>query len=142
MNTLNNSSKTGKPPRIGYRVLSAILGVITLITFGTDRYLYETAGQSLGELPAIIMGGVLFVVGVGSFYASLDGHDIKTAILISMGPVGGLFVYLLGYHRFLPPSTDSPTSLIFLAFAGALLVIGTGAHFFGLFLRSVRTILQ
>lgn len=141
MDALNALSKTGNPPRIGYRVLWAILGVITLLTFGTDRYLYETAGQSLGELPAYVMGCVLLVVGVSSFSASLGGHDIKTAILISLGPVGGLFVYLLGYHLFLPPSTDSPTSLIFLAFAGALLVIGTGAHLFGLFLRKVRTIL-
>ncbi len=141
MDALNPLHKTGNPPRIGYRIFSAILGVITLLTFGTDRFLYETTGQSLGELPAFVMAGVLLVVGVSSFYASLDGQDIKTAIFLALGPVSGLFVYLLGYHFVFPPSTDSPTSLIFLAFAGVLVVIGTGAHLYGLFLRKVRTIL-
>jgi len=131
MNALNNLHKAGKPPRIGYRGLSAILGVVTLVTFGTERFLYEMAGQSLGELPAYVMGGVLLAIGVSTFYASANGQDIRTAILLSLGPVGGLLMYLIGYHLVLPPSTDSPTWLIFLAFAGGLLAIGTIAHLCG-----------
>ena len=131
MNALNNLHKAGKSPRIGYRGLSAILGVVTLVTFGTERFLYETAGQSLGELPAYVMGGVLLVAGVSAFYASVNGQDIRTAVLLSLGPVGGLLVYLIGYHLVLPPSTDSPTWLIFLAFAGGFLAIGTIAHLCG-----------
>jgi hypothetical protein len=137
MNALNNLHKAGKPPRIGYRGLSAILGVVTLATFGIDRFLLETAGQSLGEVPAYVMGGVLLVVGVSAFYASANGQDIRIAILLSLGPVGGVLVYIIGYHLFLPPSTDSPTWLIFLAFAGGLLAIGTVAHLCGRFAKRV-----
>jgi len=131
MNALNDLHKAGKPPRIGYRGLSAILGVVTLATFGTERFLYETAGQTLGEVPAYVMGGVLLVVGTSAFYASVNGQGIRTAVLLSLGPVGGLLMYLIGYHLVLPPSTDSPTWLIFLAFAGGLLAIGTVAHLCG-----------
>lgn len=131
MNALKNLHKAGKPPRIAYRGLSAILGAITLVTFGAERFLYETAGHSLGELPAYVMGGVLLVVGVSAFYASVNGQNIRTAVLLSLGPVGGLLVYLIGYHLVLPPSTDSPTWLLFLAFAGGLLAIGTVAHICG-----------
>jgi len=137
MGGLNNLHKAGKPPRIGYRWLSAILGVITLVTFGAERFLYETAGQSVGELPAYVMGGVLLVVGISAFYASVNGQDIRTAVLLSLGPVGGLLVYLIGYHLVLPPSTDSPTWLIFLAFAGGLLAIGTVTHLCGRLVKKV-----
>lgn len=137
MSALKNLHKPGKPPQIGYRGLSAIMGVVTLATFGIDRFLFETAGQSLGELPAYVMGGVLLVVGMSAFYASATGHDIRTAILVSLGPVVGLFVYLIGYHLVLPPSTDSPTWLIFLAFAGVLLAIGTVAHLCGRLVKRV-----
>lgn len=137
MNTLNNLHKAGKPPRIGYHGLSAILGVVTLVTFGTERFLYETADQSLGEVPAYVMGGVLLIAGISAFYASVNGHDITTAVFLSLGPVGGLLVYLIGYHLVLPPSTDSPTWLIFLAFAGGLLAIGTVAHLCGRLVKRV-----
>lgn len=131
MSAPNNLHKASRPPRIGYRGLSAILGIVTLVTFGTERLLYETAGRSLEEIPAYVMGGVLLVVGASAFYASTNGQGITTAVLLSLGPVGGLFVYLIGYHLVLPPSTDSPTWLIFLAFAGGLLAIGTVAHICG-----------
>ena len=137
MNALKNPHKAGKPPQISYRGLSAILGVVTLVTFGTERFLYETAGQSLGEVPAYVMGGVLLVVGVSAFYASVNGQNIRTAVLLSFGPVGGLLVYLIGYHLVLPPSTDSPTWLIFLAFAGVLLAIGTIVHLCGRLVKRV-----
>ena len=131
MNALENLQKESKHPRIGYRGLSVILGVVTLVTFGTERFLYETAGQSLGDVPAYVMGGVLFAVGVSAFYASIHGHDITTAALLSLGPVGGLLVYLTGYLLVLPPSTDSPTWLILLTFVGGVLAIGAIAHLFG-----------
>ncbi|GAA0216362.1 hypothetical protein [Halobaculum roseum] len=137
MNALKSLHMADKPPRVGYRGLAALLGVVTLATFGIDRFLYETAGQSLGEVPAYVMGGVLLVVGVSAFYASVNGKDIGTAVLLSLGPVGGLFVYLIGYHLVLPPSTDSPTWLIFLAFAGVLLAIGTVAHLCGRLVKRV-----
>lgn len=131
MNTLKTLHKADKLSRIGYRGLSAILGIVTLATFGTQRFLSETGGQSLGEVPAYVLGGVLFIVGVTAFYASVNGQDIRTAVLISLGPVGGFLGYLIGYHLVLPPSTDSPTWIIFLAFAGSLLVIGIIAHLCG-----------
>jgi len=137
MTALKTLYKTGKLPRIGYRGLSAILGVVTLVIFGTERFLYETAGQSLGEVPAYVMGSVLLVVGASAFYASINGKGIRTAVLLSFGPVGGLLVYLIGYHLVLPPSTDSPTWLIFLAFAGGLLAIGTIAHLCGRLVQNV-----
>jgi len=131
MKALKTLYKAGKSPQIGYRVLSTILGVATLATFGTQRFQSETGGQSLGEVPAYVLGGVLLVVGLSAFYASVNGQDIRTAVLLSLGPVGGLFVYLIGYHLVFPSSTDSPTWLIFLAFAAGLLVIGTIAHLCG-----------
>ena len=137
MNALNNHHKAGKSPRIGYRGLSAILGIVTLATFGTQRFLSETGAQSLGEIPAYVLGGVLLIVGVSAFYASVNGQDIRTAVLISLGPVGGFLVYLIGYHLILPPSTDSPTWIIFLAFAGGLLMIGIIAHLCGDLARRV-----
>jgi hypothetical protein len=137
MNALKTLPKAGNLPRISYHGLSTILGVVTLATFGVERFLYETAGRSLGELPAYVMGGVLLVVGVSSFYASIDGEDIRAALVVSLGPVGGLLLYLIAYHLVLPPSTDSPTWLIFLAFAGGFLAIGITAHFCGRVARSV-----
>lgn len=137
MTALRTLHKAGKSPRIGYRGLSVILGVVTLVIFETERFLYETAGQSLGEVPAYVMGGVLLVVGTSAFYASINDKGIRTAVLLSLGPVGGLLVYLIGYHLVLPPSTDSPTWLIFLAFAGGLLAIGTIAHLCGRLVQNV-----
>jgi hypothetical protein len=131
MNALKPLHKVDKTPRIGYRGLSVFLGVVTLATFGFDRFLYETVGRSLGEVPAYVMGGVLLVVGVSAFYASVSGQDIRTTILLPLGPVGGLVLYLMGYHLVLPPSTDSPTWLILLAFAVGFLAVGTIAHLCG-----------
>lgn len=129
--------KAGEPPQIGYRGLSTILGAITLAIFGTQRFLSETGGQSLQEVPAYVLGGVLLIVGVSAFYTSVNGQDIRTAVLISLGPVGGFLVYLIGYHLVLPPSTDSPTWIIFLAFAGGLFMIGIIAHLCGSLARRV-----
>lgn len=131
MSLLPTLHKTGTHPRIGYRGLSVLLGAVTLATFVVERFLSETAGQALGAVPAYVMGGVLLVVAASVFHASLHGRDSRTVVLLSAGPVGGFFVYVLGYHLVLPPSTDSPTWLIFLAFAGGFLAIGTVAHLCG-----------
>jgi hypothetical protein len=120
-----------------YAGLSAFLGVVTLATFGIDRFLSETTGRSLGDVPAYVMGAVLLVVGVSVFHASVNGQDSRTTMLLSLGPVGGFFVYLFGYHLILPPSTDSPTWLISLAFAGGFLVVGTVVHLCGRLVRVV-----
>jgi len=130
-NALNNLYKAGKSSRIGYRGLSALLGVVTLATFGIDRFLLETAGQPLEDIFMYVLYAVLLVVGIGAFYASANGKDIRTTVLLSLGPVGGLLVYLIGYHLVLPTSTDSPKWLIFLAFTVGLLAIGTIAHLCG-----------
>ncbi|WP_435095091.1 hypothetical protein [Halorubrum sp. N11] len=137
MNALNNLHKASKSSRIGYRGLSALLGVVTLAIFGIDRFLLETAGQPLEEVSMYVLYGVLLVVGVSAFYASVNGQDLRTAVLLSLGPVGGLSVYLIGYHLVLPPSTDSPTWLIFLAFTAGFLAIGTIAHLCGRLVQKV-----
>lgn len=137
MSALNTLQNAGTIPQVGYRGLSALLGVVTLVTFGSERLLYETTGRSLGEVPAYVMGGVLLVVAVSSFYASMNDHGVSTAALLSLGPVGGLLVYLIGYHLVSSPSTDSPTWLIFLAFAGGLLAVGSVAHLCGRLVRGV-----
>lgn len=99
---MNKLHKAGKPPRISYRGLSAILGVVTLVTLGTEQFLSDTSGQSLGELPAYVMVSVLLVVGVSAFYASVNGQEIRAAVLLSLGPIRRLFVYLVGNHLVLP----------------------------------------
>ncbi|WP_410765388.1 hypothetical protein [Haloferax sp. DFSO60] len=105
--------------------------MVTLATFGIERFLLETAGRSLGDAPAFVMGGVVIAVCASAFYLSTRGHSIDSAILIALGPVAGLFVYLLGYHLVFPPSTDSPTWLIFLAFAGGFVAFGIVAFLLG-----------
>lgn len=127
----------GTPPWFTYRSLSIFLGLVTLATFGTERLLSEIVGLSLGDFPAYVLSGVVLVVGTGSFAAALHGRAIATAVLLALGPVGGLAVYLLGYHLVLPPSSDSPTSLLFLAFAGGFLALGVVTHVVG---RAVTTV--
>jgi len=131
MNALKALYRVDNHTQISYCGLSVILGILTLAVFGTERFLYETTGQSFGDVLAYVLGGVILIVGVSAFYGSIKGQDIRTAVLLSVGPVGGFLVYLIGYHLMLPPSTDSPTWLIFLAFAGGLLGIGTIAHLCG-----------
>lgn len=116
--------------------LSAILGIVTLVTFGTERFLNAAGGQSLGDIPAFVMGVVALTVGVGTFRSSIQGHDINNSVLIALGPVGGFMLYLIGYHLVLPPSTDSPTWLIFLAFAGGFMTLGAVAHLIGLLFKN------
>jgi len=131
MKPLKSLNRADNQPQIYYWGLSGNLGFLTLAVFGTERFLFETSGQSLGDLPAYVLGGIVLIVGVSAFSASINGQDINTAVLLSAGPVGGLLLYLIGYHLVLPPSTDSPTWLIFLAFAGGILGIGTVAHLCG-----------
>lgn len=139
MGILNRFTTTsaGTPPWISYRGLSALFGVVTLVAFGTERLLYETVGLSIGDVPAYVLGGVVLGVGVSSFYASIHDQDIKTGVLLALGPVGGFAVYLIGYHLVLPPSTDSPTWLIFLAFAGGFIALGVVMHLVGRLIKNV-----
>lgn len=114
------------------------MGAITLVTFGIDRFVLETSGQSFGDAPAFVMGGVVIAVCASAFYASLQGYSIRYALLLASGPVAGLFVYLLAFHLVLPPSTDSPTWLLFLAFAGGFVALGVVANVLGRFWKFVR----
>jgi hypothetical protein len=131
MTILNTPDTTDTPQRFSYRWLSAIFGLVTLLTFTIDRILLETSSISTGETPAYLLGGVVLAVGVSAFYASANDENIKTGLLLALGPVGGFAVYLLGYHLVLPPSTDSPTWLIFLAFAGGFVAVGVVGHLLG-----------
>lgn len=131
MNVLKRFDAGGTRPRIGYRWLSAVFGIVTLVTFGTDRFLSETTGLSVGDAPAYVLGGVVLAVGASALYAPAQGRSVTTAILLAVGPVCGLALYLIGYHLVLPPSTDSPTWIVFLAFAGGFLALGTAAHLLG-----------
>lgn len=131
MTILKTADTTETPLRTSYRWLSAIFGLLTLLTFAVDRILLETTGVSTGDAPAYLLGGVVLAVGVSAFYASAHGEGIRTGLLLGLGPVAGLAVYLLGYHLVLPPSTDSPTWLIFLAFAGGVVAVGVVGHLLG-----------
>lgn len=104
---------------------------ITLLIFTIDRLLLEISGISTGEIPAHLLGSVVLAVGVSAFSASVHGRGIKAGLLLGLGPVGGFAVYLLGYHLVLPPGTDSPTWLIFLAFAGGFIAVGVVAYLLG-----------
>lgn len=118
---------TAEGSRIGYRVLALLLGLLTLATFAVERSL-ATGGASLGDLPAIVLGGVLVAVAVGSFRAARRDARPVTVLLLSLGPVAGFGLYLAGYHLVRPPSSDSPTWLIFAGFAGAFLATGLGGY--------------
>ena len=131
MTILNTPDSTDTPRMISYRWLSVIFGLVTLLTFTIDRILLEITGISTGETPAYLLGGVVLAVGISAFYVSVNDEDIKTGFLLGLRPVGGLAVYLLGYHLVLPPSTDSPTWLIFLAFVGGFVAVGVVGHLLG-----------
>jgi hypothetical protein len=137
MTTLNTPDITDTPLRVSYRWLSAIVGLVTLVTFTIDRILLETSGVSTGETPAYLLGGVVLAVGVSAFYASVNDEDIKTGLILALGPIGGFAVYLLSYHLVLPPSTDSPTWLIFLAFTGGFVAVGVVGHLLGRLYKSI-----
>jgi hypothetical protein len=113
--------------RVGYRVLALLLGLLTLATFTVERSL-ETGGASLGELPAIVLGGVMVAVALGSFHAARRDARPATGLLLPLGPVAGFWLYLAGYHLVRPPSSDSPTWLLFAGFAGAFLATGLGGY--------------
>lgn len=70
MEALNHSNNGGKLIGISNCALSGALGVVTLVTFRTERFLNESGGQSLGNIPAVVMGLVAIIVGVGAFYSS------------------------------------------------------------------------
>ena len=135
MTAQDTSNPVETPLRSSYRWLSAFFGFVTLLTFTTDRILLETSGISTGEVPAYLLGGVGLAVGVSAFYASAHDADIMTGVLLALGPVGGFAVYLLGYHLVFPPSTDSPTWILFLAFAGGFVTVGVVGHLLGCFYR-------
>lgn len=99
--------------RVGYRGLALLPGDVTLATFGTDRLLSETAGSPLGAVPAYVIATVVLAVGVGALRAAVHGHGVETAVLLALGPVGGFAAYLVADHLVRPPSTDSPTWLVF-----------------------------
>jgi len=80
METLNRSDNCADHLGTCNAALSGILGVVTLVTFGTERYLTATAGQSLGNIPAIVMGFVAFSVGVGTFYSSMQGNNLRPCL--------------------------------------------------------------
>lgn len=123
---------------MSYRGLALLLGGVTLATFGTDRLVSATTGWSLGAAPAYVMAAVILAVGVGSLHAATHGQGVETAVRLALGPVGGFATYLVGYHLVRPPSTDSPTSLVFVGFAAAFLATGVVAHLVGRFLGRAR----
>jgi hypothetical protein len=117
--------------RSTYRALSVLLAIATGGTFATERFLLETQVASLGELPAVVMGGVVLAVAGGAFHVAMRGHGIDVGLVVTGGPVAGLAVYLIAYHLVLPPSNDSPTSLVFLGFAGSVIGIGVVGYVAG-----------
>jgi hypothetical protein len=123
---------------VGYRRLALLLGGVTLATFGTDRLLSETAGSSLGAVPAYVMAAVVLAVGVGALRAAVHGHGVETAVLRALGPVGGFAAYLVGYHLVRPPSTDSPTWFVFGGFAGGVVTVGVAAYAVSRFVERIR----
>lgn len=101
------------------------------MAFVTERFLAAIVGLSPGALPAYLLGGVVVAVALSGFSGGLMGWDLRSAVSVSVGPGGGFVVYLIGYHVLYPASADSPTWLLYVAFAGGSLVIGTAAHLCG-----------
>jgi hypothetical protein len=131
MDAMDMLHEAAKVSRIGYRDVSVILGVLTFAAFGMQRYSSNAGGPSLGDLPAYVLGGVVLLVGATAFHASMKGQALRTAVLITLGPIGGFLAYLIGYHLVLPASADSPTFVIFIGFVGGLLATGVGAYLSG-----------
>ncbi|WP_372910685.1 hypothetical protein [Salinigranum sp.] len=84
------------------------------------------------------MAAVVLAVGVGALRAAVHGHGVETAVLLALGPVGGFAAYLVGYHLVRPPSTDSPTWLVFVGFAGGVVTTGVAAYVVGRFVERFR----
>ena len=115
--------------------LSGLLGVVVLVAFVIERFPAAGVGLSPGALPAYLLGGVVIAVALSGFSGGLMGRHLRSAVSVSLGPAGGLLVYLVGYHVLYPASADSPTWLLYLAFAGGSLAIGTTAHLCGRLVR-------
>ena len=128
---LRSRARTEQVARFTTRWLSGLLGVVVLVAFVTERFLAAVVGLSAGDLPAYLLGGVVVAVALSGLSGGVTGRDLRTAVAVSLGPAGGLLVYLVGYHLFYPVSADSPTWLLYVAFAGGYLAIGTTAHFCG-----------
>lgn len=136
MALLNRFAGGGTLPWVSYPEFSALLGSITLFTFGVERLLYETVGLSLGKLPVYLLSGIVLAVGLSSMHAAFHDRGIMTAMVLALGPVGGFAVYLIVYHVVFPPSSDSPTWLVVLIFAASFVALGGMAYFAGRVLAS------
>ena len=128
---LRSRARTELVARFNTRWLSGLLGVVVLVAFVTERFLAAVVGLSPGDLPAYLLGGVVVAVALSGLSGGVTGRDLRTAVAVSLGPAGGLLLYLVGYHLFYPVSADSPTWLLYVAFAGGYLALGTTAHLCG-----------
>ena len=131
MSALGSAAGDDTPLQPAYHVLTVVLAVVVLAVFGGDRLLYETTGASVSWVLRYVLAGTVLAVGVSGVYGSFHGSSVATSILVASGPIIGLALYLLGYHLVLPPSTDSPTWLIFLAWAAGYVGVGLAAHLIG-----------
>lgn len=131
MSIVGGTPTDDTPPQPVYPILAVVLTGVVLVGFGGDRLLYEATGTSVSWTLRYVLSGTVLAVDVSAIYASFHGISVAMSILVASGPIIGLVLYLLGYYLVLPPSTDSPTWLIFLVWAAGYVGVGFIAHLIG-----------
>lgn len=118
------------------RLIAIASAIITGITFGATR-IPEESNVPTGIGPNVAMGAVVVTVLLGGFVNGYRSKGVVPSAVVALGRPVGLLAYLIAYHLVRPPSTDSPTWLLFLVFTGFFLVAGGVAHAAGVAARSV-----
>lgn len=109
-------------PRV--RTVSAVLAAVTFFSFGVSRFAEDAVTVSPGDAPAAVLLGVLAAIVAAVALLVARGRDVRAAGVVALGPPVGLLAYLALAVAVYGPSTDSPTWLIWLAFAAACLALG------------------
>lgn len=117
--------------------LSAVLAGATALGFVLARGDGSPATVAGLDLPALLVGGAVALVGATALSVAYEGDGVDGSVVVGLGPIVGLAGYLAGYHLLYPPSTDSPTALIALAFAAGVLTVVTVGHGLGTALRAL-----
>jgi hypothetical protein len=111
--------------------IAGLLASGTAGLFAVDRFVLTSDAFSSSDLPGLILVGIVIGVAGCGFHAGRCRRGIGAALTVAFGPVAGFAIYLLAYHLRFPPSQDSPTSLVFLAFAVGMVTTGVMSYTVG-----------
>lgn len=117
--------------------VAGLLAIFTFFGFAVDRLLWERYNLSLSNFPDIVIYAVVLIVATLSLYNSVAEGSLLTELKYGLGPIFGLGIYLVIYHLLFPPSTDSPTIVIFTIFSLIVVSIVIISHMVGYIVNSL-----